>query len=90
MAVTGVSHICLLIEQGPICNSIATSYHCDLRVERTRVYIKTIMEIYGKTFTGLGPKEKFQEESKFDQDIPQSQTADQPKAQRGRATGHLQ
>ena len=44
----------LLIELGPICNSMAD--HCDLRVVRTTAYLKAIMEVYGKTITGLGPK----------------------------------
>ena len=31
--------------------------HCDLRVVRTTAYLKAIMEVYGKTITGLGPVE---------------------------------
>ena len=29
--------------------------HCALRVVRTTAYLKAIMEVYGKTVTGLGP-----------------------------------
>ena len=47
MAVTGVSHSCLLIELGTICKSMAA-------------YLKAIIEVYGKTITGLGPKEEYQ------------------------------
>ena len=49
----GVSHSCLLIELGPICNYMAKFYGSDLRVVRTTAYSKAIMEVYGKTFTGL-------------------------------------
>ena len=29
--------------------------YCELRVVRTTAYLKAIMEVYGKTGTGLGP-----------------------------------
>ena len=51
MAVTRVSHSCLLIELGPIL----WQHHCALRVVRITANLKAIMEVYGKTFTGLGP-----------------------------------
>ena len=31
-----------------------------LRVVRTTAYLKSTMEVYGKTFTGPGPKEEYQ------------------------------
>ena len=46
MVVTGVSHSCLLIELGPICDSMAASLcfkSCD-----DHTYLKAIMEVYGK------------------------------------------
>ena len=52
MAVTGISHACLFIELAQLV--ILWQPHCDLRVVRATTYIKAIMEIYGKTFTGLG------------------------------------
>ena len=48
-----VSHICLLVELGPICNSMAASL-C-LKSCEDHKYLKAIMEVYGKIFTGLGP-----------------------------------
>ena len=50
-----VSHICLLVELGPICNSMAASL-CLKSCEAAIDYLKAIMEVYEKTFTGLGPK----------------------------------
>ena len=41
-----VSHSCLLVELGPICNSMAALF--SFRVVRTTVYLKAIMEVYGK------------------------------------------
>ena len=49
-----VSHICLLVELGPICNSMAASL-C-LKSCEDHSLLKAIMEVYGETFTGLGPK----------------------------------
>ena len=46
MVVTMVSRICLLVELGPICNSMAALL-C-LKVVRTTAYLKAIMEVYGK------------------------------------------
>ena len=42
-------HFCLLVELGPICNSVILwQTRCDLRVVSTTAYFKTIMEVYGK------------------------------------------
>ena len=54
MAVNGVYHSCLLIELW-VQSVILWQPHCDLRVVRTTAYLEAIMEVYGKTFTGLGP-----------------------------------
>ena len=32
--------------------------HCAIRVVRTPAYLKAIMEVYGKAFTGLDPSEE--------------------------------
>ena len=50
----GVSHSCLLIELGPICNYMAKLYGSDLRVVRTTAYLKAIMEVYGKNIYRSG------------------------------------
>ena len=51
----GISISCLLIELGQICNFMV-GLHCDLKFVRTTVYLKAIMEVYGKkTFIGMGP-----------------------------------
>ena len=43
MAVIRVFHSCLLIELGPIRNSMKP--YCNLRVVRTTAYLKAIMEV---------------------------------------------
>ena len=53
MQVTRVSHSCLLIELGPICKSMAAPL-CFKSCEDHSL-LKAKMEVYGKTFTGLGP-----------------------------------
>ena len=58
ITITGVSHACLLIELGPICISMAASLW--FKSCEDRRYLKVIMEVYGKTFTALGPKEENQ------------------------------
>ena len=69
MSVTRVSHSCLLIELGPICNSMAASLwfkRCGtwlyrfliftpLLTLRTTDYLKAVMEVFRKTFTAMGP-----------------------------------
>ena len=52
-----VSHICLLVELGPICNSMAASL-CLKSCEDHVAYLKVIIDVYGKTITGLGPTNK--------------------------------
>ena len=51
-----VSHICLLVKLVPICNSMAIS----LCLKSCEDHSLGIMEVYGKTITGLGPKEENQ------------------------------
>ena len=58
MVVTGVSHSCLLIELGPICNSMAASLWLKSCEDHSLLLKKAIMEVYGKTITGLGPESK--------------------------------
>ena len=53
-----VSHICLLVELGPICNSTAASLCLKSCVDHS--LLKSYNGGYGKTFTGLGPKEEHQ------------------------------
>ena len=52
-----VSYICLLVELGPICNSMAASLCLKSCEDHSllKSYNGAIMEVYGKTFTGLGP-----------------------------------
>ena len=57
MMVTMVSNNCLLVELSPICHSMAASL-C-LKSCEDSSYLKSIMEVYGKTMTGLGPVELF-------------------------------
>ena len=47
MVLTRISHSCLLIELGTICNNIIWQPYCDLRVARTTAYLKAIMGVYG-------------------------------------------
>ena len=53
IAVNRVSHSCLLTELGPICNFMVAST-C-LKSFEAHILLKTLMEVYGKPFTGLGP-----------------------------------
>ena len=53
-----VSHICLLIELGPICNSVAASL-C-LKSYEDHSLLKSYNGGLWKTFTGLGPREEHQ------------------------------
>ena len=63
MVVTGVSHSCLLVELGQTV--IIWQPHCDLRVVSITSYLTVIMEVYGKTITGLGPIHWFGTTYKF-------------------------
>ena len=54
MAVTGVSHVCLLIKK--VQYVFLWQPHCDLTVVRTTAYLKAVMVVYGKRFKSLGPK----------------------------------
>ena len=54
MQVSRVSHSCVGIELGPICNSMAASL-CVKSYEDPTAYLKAIMKVYGKTCTGVGP-----------------------------------
>ena len=51
-----VSHMCLLVELGPICNYMAASVCLKSCENHTLLYLEAIMEVYGKTIAGLGPK----------------------------------
>ena len=53
-----ISHICLLVEVGPICNSMAASLCVKSCTDHS--LLKSYMEVYGKTITGLSPKEEKQ------------------------------
>ena len=53
MAITEVSHSCLLIELGPICNSMAASLLFNSLEDH--ILVKSCNGGLWKTFTGLGP-----------------------------------
>ena len=68
-------------------NSESSPKHSDMGL----VVRKSVFRVYDviklkSSFSATGIENK----SEYDQEIPQSQTADQPTAPWGRATGHLQ
>ena len=54
-----VSHICLLVELGPICNSMAASL-CLKSCEDHSLLKRYNGGLWKKIFTGLGPNEEHQ------------------------------